>query len=446
MALHAQPAVPTRHIIPDLTPQHTWDSHPDDQWLTQIAHLNPEPLLTKLTTGTRQPTDPGPIMERDVDGWRAGRYVGEIYHRGQILEIQPRLGIATIASWISTALNVQVLPHTAGLTTSNAPLVIQLVAALWRAALLDAGRHALPRTRTRTRGTGLQIKGRLDPHQTITRRAQGHNDLAYTQRVRTLDNAASAAIVAADRILDQHLHGTRWRGPRLDDDLQALRAAVGNHPRLPSRDQLRQVRYTPITIKYRRAAELSWRIARNQGLRTTASADTTHGLLLDVAELWELFLVHCTTRATTQNVTHGTALDQGDYLLTSRAQPERGMGRLYPDIIISSHSTTTAIIDAKYKRLTPPRGVDRDDLYQLYAYSSRHNAAQSALVYPDLPDVTPAHEEALSPWTASDHQRNLSFFTVPVSTQECIAKIARWLASDRLSEVDLGLQSGIAVS
>ena len=416
-------------MIPDLTPQPTWDSRPNDRWLTQIANLNPEPLLTKLTASSHAPGDPGPILERDVSGWRAGRYVGEIYHDGQVLEIQPRLGIATVASWISTALNVQVVPHTASLSASSAPLVIQLVAALWRAALLDAGRHALPRTRSLLHGTGLQIQGRLDPGRTITRRAEGHHDLAYIRRVRTLDNAASAAIVAADRILDQHLYGTRWRGPRLDDDLHALRAAVGHHPRLPTRDQLRRVRYTPITIKYRRAAELSWRIARNQGLRTSATSNTTHGLLLDVAELWELFLVYCTTRATTQTVTHGTTLDRGDHLLTSRSQPDKGMGQLYPDIVISTSSTPTAIIDAKYKRLTPPRGVDREDLYQLYAYSSRHNTAQAALVYPKVIGTVLDRAEVISPWNANDEQRSLSFFTVPVTPDECIAEIRRWLAS-----------------
>lgn len=428
MVPHTQPE-PIRHVIPDLTPQHTWDSHPDDRWLAHIANLNPEPLLTKLTASSHAPIGPGPILERDVYGWRAGRYVGEIYHDGQVLEIQPRLGIGTIASWIGTALNVQVVPNTAGLTTSSAPLVIQLVAALWRAALLDAGRHALPRTRTLRHGTGLQLQGRLDPGRTITRRAQGHHDLAYTQRVRTLDNAASAAIVAADRILDQHLYGTRWRGPRLDDDLQALRSAVGSHPRLPSRDQLRQVRYTPITVKYRRAAELSWRIARNQGLRTNATGNTTHGLLLDVAELWELFLVHCTSRATDQAVTHGTTIGRGDHLLKSRSRPEEGMGRLYPDIVIGGSDTATAaVIDAKYKRLTPPRGVDRDDLYQLYAYSSRHNTAQAALIYPHVSDTASDRSAKLSPWISSDDQRSLSFFTVPVTARECVAEITRWLA------------------
>ena len=61
------------------------------------------------------------------------------------------------------------------------------------------------------------------------------------------------------------------------------------------------------------------------------------------------------------------------------------MGRLYPDIFIglpADHKTTRAVIDAKYKPLTDPLGVDRQDLYQVHAYSLSFMPSRSLLAYP----------------------------------------------------------------
>lgn len=95
MALHGQPAALTRHVIPDLTPQHTWDSQPDDQWLTQIATLNPEPLLTRLIPGTHKPSDPGPILLSFVAAAVAVVQLGVRWRRGGA---RPRQQIALLGA------------------------------------------------------------------------------------------------------------------------------------------------------------------------------------------------------------------------------------------------------------------------------------------------------------------------------------------------------------
>src|SRR5699024_8426203 len=114
-----------------------------------------------------------------------------------------------------------------------------------------------------------------------------------TMKHNNLVSPANAAIVAADRVLNSKMGNPRWRGQRISEQLDHLRKAVGANRKLPSRAQLRRVRYTPITIKWRDAAELSHRIASNRLLKHTAKSSTTHGLLIDVAELWERFVLHC---------------------------------------------------------------------------------------------------------------------------------------------------------
>src|SRR5699024_8096898 len=280
-----------RLSITDLTPEAAWStdlSASDHEWLQSIASLEPEQFLLSEHL-TQQPTETAdvlePILDRDVHGWRAGRYIGEIHHQRRTLRIRPRLGIDTIAQWLSAIHNVQILPDTAGRSEGNRSLIIQLAAAMWRAVVAKAGTHSLAREKVTRRSRGLQIKGKLDVASTSRLRATGHPDVVSTMTRRTLDTATNAAVVAADRILNAHMGNPRWRGQRISEQLTTLRQAVGNNPRLPSKAQLKRARYTPITLKWRDAAELSRRIASNQLLNQNTQDASTYGVLIDVAEL-----------------------------------------------------------------------------------------------------------------------------------------------------------------
>lgn len=241
---------PGRLVINDLTSEAHWDRRPSDDeqdWLGSIAELSPEPYVLNAQLQVDHEPTTEPILTRDIDGWRTNRYIGEIRHQGRTLVIQPRLGVETIMSWISTILNVQILPQTAARSTDATSAVTQLLAALWRASILTAGQHALPRSGVKVSSHGLSVQGRLDVAATARRRAAGHRDLVSTRVKRTYDNTPARAVVLADRYLDQHLAGARWRGPRLDEQLAVLRAATGARPQRPSLHEIRSARYSPIS-------------------------------------------------------------------------------------------------------------------------------------------------------------------------------------------------------
>lgn len=416
---------PDRMVIKDLTSEAYWDSPPtseEQSWLASIAELSPERYVLSAQLDVDHEPTIEPILTRDIDGWRANRYIGEIRHQGRTLVIKPRLGIETIMSWISTILNVQVLPLTAANTTDSTSAVTQLMAALWRASVLTAAQHALPRTGQKVSSYGPAVNGRLDVGATARRRAAGHRDLVSTRVVRTYDNAPGRAVVLADRYFDQHLAGARWRGPRLEEHLSTLRIATGSRPAKPSLHEIQRTRYSPITVKWRRAAELSWRILNKDPLGVAAQDESTHGVLIDVAELWELFVLHCADLAIGEPVRHGTTTQASGCLGRSVVDPQRTMGKLYPDVLVGKESTI-ALLDAKYKRLGGRRGVDREDLYQLHAYASTFKAPLSALAYPDITDDV-SEEEKNSPWQTSTGQ--LSFLTLPTEKDHCVAKLKSW--------------------
>jgi 5-methylcytosine-specific restriction enzyme subunit McrC len=210
--------------------------------------------------------------------------------------------------------------------------------------------------------------------------------------------------------------------------LLRLRAAVGSRPKLPTAFELAQVRYTPITLPFKQAALLSHRIASRLGYSATDEASSAEGILVDVAELWELFVLNCARRAVPSalRIEHGTTLGRRDYLLRSK-QGERGMGRLKPDVLVLRGDRATAVIDAKYKRLAfapeRPNGVDQADLYQLAAYASRYQPERvAALVYPLDRDAEPARAEALSPWRGGDE--TFVFRRLPTDAAACREELA----------------------
>ncbi len=140
-------------------------------------------------------------------------------------------------------------------------------------------------------------------------------------------------------------------------------------------------------------------------------------MLIDVAELWELFLVHCARRAFgPTRVEHGTFKRDSAYLLQSIAKPERQLGRLSQDILIRDPNGGLAgVIDAKYKRLRSwrdsPSGVDRGDLYQLTSYLSGHDVPFGALAYPPN-DNDQATADLDGPWSTREGQ-HVRFIRIP---------------------------------
>jgi 5-methylcytosine-specific restriction enzyme subunit McrC len=395
----------------------------DDRWLTSIAEkvdANAHAIRVARSCAAEAPE---PILQRQLDGgWKAGRYVGELRQGDRVLEIQPRLGIDTVASWAGTALNVRVTPSTAAHAGTHT-LIAELTAAIWRGVVIEASRHGLPGLRATRSHVGPAIRGRLDLEATLALRAKRTPMLASIERPKIVDNPIARALVLADRALDRRL-GFRpdWRGDRIAEMMPRLRAATGSRPRLPSRTELDRVRYTPITLPYRRAAELSWQIAHNRGPLTDASGESVEGVLIDVAELWELFLLSCLRQARKEPVTHGTYVADAVPLLRSVKDPSRILGRLYPDLLVGDPHTPRLLIDAKYKPLRDPRSVDREDLYQLTSYLLAHDsAAQPAgmLAYPQFDDRPAAYAEAHGPWT-SPAGHNVSFRRLPITETACV--------------------------
>jgi 5-methylcytosine-specific restriction enzyme subunit McrC len=402
--------VSTPVVFEDLSPRTSKDAA-EDEWLTRLAaHLEDHDHVLRLTGGSRIDDEDDPALQRGPDGdWWAGRFIGELRFEDRELRIEPRLGIDVIGAWLAHALNLTVIPK-AATSASSGPLIVQLIDRVWSAAVADAARHGGPRLRRTSRHDGVFVRGRLDVPATIRHRAAGRPLVATMRTERDLDNPVARILVLADRALRSLLpERPTWRPVLTSEVLSQLRAVVGSQPEMPDLSDLQRVRYTPITRRFRSVARLSYEIAHRRGHLTSASSADASGVLIDVAELWELFLVHCARRAFgPTRVEHGTHKRDSAYLLQSIARPEKQLGRLKPDILIRDPTGgLVAVIDAKYKRLRSwqgsPSGVDRGDLYQLTSYLSGHDVPFGALAYPPH-DNDEAAADLDGPWSTREGQ------------------------------------------
>ncbi|WP_158219588.1 5-methylcytosine restriction system specificity protein McrC [Ideonella sp. A 288] len=154
------------------------------------------------------------------------------------------------------------------------------------------------------------------------------------------------------------------------------------------------VRYTPITESYRAVVDLSLAIlARRPPGASATGTGKSFGVLLDMAEIWELYVATVLqTGLPGLTVEHTGRARTHQYWLLGNDIDSAVEGSLRPDIVITDHrKDCVAIVDAKYKTTRPNeynrRGVRAEDLYQITAYlsafGSHDGGLDGFLIYPE---------------------------------------------------------------
>lgn len=412
------------------------------EWLRRLAtSLRADELVVGLAD-EREEDEPIVYCDR-VGTWWAGRYVGTVVFEGRSLNIAPRLGMPVLMNWLSEARSLHIV-DLPGTMRQGDLLIVQLLAAVWVQELIHAARHGLPSLRKDVATRADMLRGRLDVGASVSLIAQRSSQLVSVRSERSLDHAASDAIVAAYMALRRWIGdpAERWLPPRARELMPHLQAVTGPRPRVPTKAELARIRYTPITAPFAPFAELSRQIATRQGLIPEAEANGDgKGLLIDVAELWEMYVLNILRKAAFPlTVQHGTRENDVSKKLLCSVVNGQGMGTLIPDAILRSGDSVRGIVDAKYKRIHPgylSGGPQREDLYQMTAYLARYvpdggRPAWGVLAYPEDPDakaVAPA--EALSPWTL-DSTKKMGFIALPHDPPAAIGKLRQWLARDWL--------------
>ncbi len=434
-----------RLVARDCSPLVPQPTAVDANWLRKLASSVRASDLVVPISGERDEDEP--IVYCTWDGtWWAGRYVGSISFEGHSLTIEPRFGLATLRNWLFEAMSV-VLTDAPGKLREDESFIAQLLASVWAHGLIEAARHGLPALRREVATKGATVRGRLDVPASLRLIATGGGQVVSIRSERTLDHAASDAIVAAYEVLRRWLGAPdeKWLPKRAKELLPHLMAVTGARPRVPTKAELDRIRYTPITAGFAPIAELSRQIASRRGLAADIDASgETKGVLLDVAELWEMYVLSILRKAAAPlTVSHGTRDKAATKNMLHSDVTGRGLGTLIPDAILFSGAEVLGVADAKYKSLHPsfsaPNGPQREDLYQMAAYLGRfrHSTRDYGcgfLVYPHDPSKpTETTVESSSPWSL-DMQKKIIFTTLPHEASDAVIKLRNTLSllfSDR---------------
>lgn len=403
-------------------------------WLRRLATNVRATDLVVPISGQRDEDEP--IVYCTWDGtWWAGRYVGSLSFEGHSLTIEPRFGLATLRNWLFEATSV-VLTDGPGKLREDESFIAQLLASVWAHGFVEAARHGLPALRRDVATKGPTIRGRIDVAASLRMIAAGGGQVVSIRSERSLDHAASDAIVAAYEVLRRWLGvpDEQWMPPRAKELIPNLMSVTGARPRVPTKAELDKIRYTPITAGFAPIAELSRQIANRRGLAANVDASgETKGVLLDVAELWEMYVLSVLRKsAAPLTVTHGTREKTATKKILHSDVTGQGLGTLIPDAILHAGGQVRGVVDAKYKSLHPsasaPNGPQREDLYQMAAYLGRFippvgRVSWGILAYP-LDPARPSipQTEQFSPWSL-DGSRKVFFTSLPHVASDAVTKL-----------------------
>jgi 5-methylcytosine-specific restriction enzyme subunit McrC len=423
-----------RLVARDCSPLAPQPTAAEAAWLRRLATNVRATDLVVPVSGERDEDEP--VVYCAWDGtWWAGRYVGALSFEGYSLTIEPRFGLATLRNWLFEATSV-VLTDATGKLREDESFIAQLLASVWAHGFVEAARHGLPALRRDVATRGPTIRGRLDVSASLRLIAAGGGEVVSIRSERSLDHAASDAIVAAYEVLRRWLGvpDEQWMPARAKELIPQLMSATGARPRVPTKAELDRIRYTPITAGFAPIAELSRQIANRRGLAADVdSSGETKGVLLDVAELWEMYVLSVLRKAAAPlTVTHGTRDKAATKKMLLSDVTGQGLGTLVPDAILHAGGQVQCVVDAKYKSLHPsasaPNGPQREDLYQMAAYLGRFQApveieTRGLLAYPfDLSKSDTPNAEQNSPWRLDDRKK-IGFTTLPHNPADAVAKL-----------------------
>ncbi|MEK3795558.1 hypothetical protein MKX42_27790 [Paenibacillus sp. FSL R7-0204] len=420
--------------------------HNDEKlWIQDLcSNLDKERFTLRLTGKI---ADEEPMIEFRNGQWYAGRYVGEISYKGRTLRIIPRYE-SSFDRWISKIWGVRMIQSNGSYRGSNMWLW-ELIARIWGEQLMRGSKHGLPYTRIEETLKLSSLRGRMKVMETALEVGKGTNRLVSLSRTKVIHPAISNVLSKAYRKIKKELgHGEdrTWLSDKGREIIGLLlQTSSSSLSNFTAANKLPQIKYTPILESYRSVVELSLRILQQKSISATSTGtQEITGTLLDMAEIWELYVYHLlkTTVAGVEVVHTGRERDASGHLFQNMYGHK--LAALKPDILLrnSLSKQVLVVVDAKYKHtfasLSKPTGLERNDLYQIHAYmdafSSLGHTVPGVLVYPDESEAKIGQYQMGNPWGSFQQRSDLYFYGVNGELSEGESTKGLTLSEEKICE------------
>lgn len=224
-----------------------------------------------------------------------------------------------------------------------------------------------------------QVRGTIDVARHIKKNIPFRGEIAYTTREFTYDNPLMQLVRHTIDFIQTNITGGREILVNSSQYRENVAEIIRVTPTYRCQDRAKIIRFNqtkPLRHayyqEYRKLQQLCiWILSRRKhGLGT--SSEQVHGILFDVAWLWEEYV--------------NTLLPAG-FIHPRNKKKEEGISifssrkrTIFPDFY---HEKFGIVLDAKYKKLElTEKGIDRADLYQMVTYCYILEAKLGGFVFP----------------------------------------------------------------
>ena len=221
------------------------------------------------------------------------------------------------------------------------------------------------------------VKGVLDVGNHLKKNLPFMGNIAYTTREFTYDNPLMQLI----RHTIEYIKNQKGFGVLLDSNRENMTEITRVTPAYKLSDRAKIIRMNKIKLirhayfrEYIKLQELCLMILSREKHGLGPQAQRVHGILFDVAWLWEEYVYTMLPKG----FVHPRNKDKTDGISVFSV----GKRKVYPDFYDRERKI---VLDAKYKKLEfTEKGINREDLFQLISYSYILKAEKAGLIFPSM--------------------------------------------------------------
>ena len=253
----------------------------------------------------------------------------------------------------------------------------QLLMYLFPKYLQAALRKGLYKEYQRFSHNDSHVKGAVDVGNHLKKNLPFTGNIAYTTREFTYDNPLMQLI----RHTIEYIKIQKSFGALLDSNRENITEITRATPAYKLADRAKIIRMNKIKPirhayfrEYKKLQELCLMILSREKHGLGPQAQRVHGILFDVAWLWEEY-VHTLLP---KGFIHPRNKDKTNGISVFSV----GKRKVYPDFYDRERKI---VLDAKYKKLEfTEKGINREDLFQLISYSYILKSEKAGLIFPSM--------------------------------------------------------------
>ena len=276
---------------------------------------------------------------------------------------------------LQKVLNINLTSLDVGLSPEDK--LYQLLIYLFPKYLQAALRKGLYKEYQRFFHNDSHVKGVLDVGNHLKKNLPFMGNIAYTTREFTYDNPLMQLI----RHTIEYIKNQKGFGVLLDSNRENMTEItrvtpaykLANRAKIIRMNKIKPIRHAYFR-EYRKLQELCLMILSREKHGLGPQAQMVHGILFDVAWLWEEYVYTLLPKG----FIHPRNKDKTDGISVFSV----GKRKVYPDFYDRERKI---VLDAKYKKLEfTERGINREDLFQLISYSYILEAEKAGLIFPSM--------------------------------------------------------------